>query len=156
MAVENVTDLVGERGDTETWKVEEGKVREFAKSLGFDDKRCLSVEAAGDDGFDGLLAPPTFPVASSFWMKGAAPLRKAEFDRRRVLHGEQEFVYHKPLVSGMVLEGTPEIVDVRQKEGKRGGMMTFVTTEIVWNDKASGEPVVSTLSTILETAPSPK
>ncbi|MCC7077720.1 MAG: MaoC family dehydratase N-terminal domain-containing protein [Acidimicrobiia bacterium] len=153
MAIDNVTDLVGERGDSETWKVEEGKVREFAVALGFDDPRCLDLEAARAAGLDGLLAPPTFAMASTFWMRGTAPLRKAEFDRKRVLHGEQEFVCHKPLVSGMVLEGVPEIVDVRQKEGKRGGMMTFVTTEIVWREKDSGDPVVSTSSTILETAP---
>ncbi|MCE7884539.1 MAG: MaoC family dehydratase [Actinobacteria bacterium ATB1] len=153
MASDNVADLVGERGDREIWKVEEGKVREFANALGFDDPRCTDLEAARAAGLEGLLAPPTFATASTFWMRGAPPLRKAQFDRKRVLHGEQEFVYHRPLVSGMVLEGTPEIVDVKQKEGKRGGMMTFVTTEILWCERESGEPVVSTLSTILETAP---
>lgn len=153
MAVENVQELVGTRGETSRWVVEEGKIREFTKALGFTDAIARDADAAEAAGFDGIVAPPTFGTAANFWMTGEQPLRKAKFDRKRVLHGEQEFEIHKPVTAGMVLEGTPEITDVKQKEGKRGGMMTFVTTDIVWRDVDSGDEVLTTRSTILERAP---
>jgi hydroxyacyl-ACP dehydratase HTD2-like protein with hotdog domain len=58
-----------------------------------------------------------------------------------VLHGEQEFVYHRPIVAGDVLDGTSVIADVYEKEAK-GSIMVFVVTETVWRD-ATGSPVVT-------------
>lgn len=153
MAIDNVQDLLGEKGDPCLWRIETGKVREFAKALDFADPLCFDQDAATGAGYAGVVAPPTFPVSSTLWMSGPPPLRKAKFDRRRVLQGEQEFEYHRPIQAGMELEGTPEIVDVTQKEGKRGGMMTLLTTEIVWREAGSDDPVVTTRSVILETAP---
>jgi hypothetical protein len=57
-----------------------------------------------------------------------------------ILHGEQEFIYHRPIEVGDVLVGTGSIVDIYQKESK-GRTMTFIIQETNWNDDKTGEPV---------------
>jgi hydroxyacyl-ACP dehydratase HTD2-like protein with hotdog domain len=59
-----------------------------------------------------------------------------------VLHGEQEFEYHRPIVVGDVVIGEGRIVDIYEKESK-SRTMTFVVTETVWRDEKNGEPVVT-------------
>jgi hydroxyacyl-ACP dehydratase HTD2-like protein with hotdog domain len=59
-----------------------------------------------------------------------------------VLHGEQEFEYHRPLVVGDVLVGEGTIADVYEKESK-GKTMTFIVVKTVWRDEQSGDPVVT-------------
>ena len=59
-----------------------------------------------------------------------------------VLHGEQEFEYHKPLVVGTTLASEGKVVDVYEKQsGER--TMTFVVTENEYRDPA-GELVLTT------------
>ena len=59
-----------------------------------------------------------------------------------ILHGEQEFIYHRPVFVGDVLEGEGHVVDAYAKESK-GKTMTFLVTETVWRDEATKEPVVT-------------
>jgi hydroxyacyl-ACP dehydratase HTD2-like protein with hotdog domain len=59
-----------------------------------------------------------------------------------ILHGEQEFEYHRPLVVGDVLSGEGKIVDLYEKETD-SATMTFIVIETVWRDDATGDPVVT-------------
>ena len=59
-----------------------------------------------------------------------------------VLHGEQEFIYHRTPVAGDVLDGLQTITDIYEKETD-SARMTFVVMETVWSDAASSEPVVT-------------
>jgi hypothetical protein len=58
-----------------------------------------------------------------------------------LLHGEQEFVYHRSVFAGDVLRGAGRIVDLYEKESD-GHTMTFVVVETRWADDRSGDPVV--------------
>jgi len=59
-----------------------------------------------------------------------------------VLHGEQEFVYHRTPVAGDVLDGVQTITDIYEKASERAHM-TFVVMETQWNDARDGSPVVT-------------
>src|SRR6185369_2310775 len=59
-----------------------------------------------------------------------------------VLHGEQEFEYHRPIVAGAVLRSEGKVVDAYEKESK-GKTMTFVVSETVWSDDRTGDPVLT-------------
>lgn len=137
------------------FRVERGKIREYALVLGLTDPVHTEVEAARAAGFDDLLAPPTF--VRQFWHEnpGNDPMPHLGYDPKRRLHGEQEFEYHKPLVAGMNLKGRNIIVSTREKEGRRGGMMTFVVIETRFVDEA-GELVQVARRTLIETAAPPK
>ena len=56
-----------------------------------------------------------------------------------ILHGEQEFVYHRPMLVGDVLEGEGKVVDAYQ-QGVQGPAMTFVVTETDWTDQGPASP----------------
>ncbi len=135
--------------------VESGKIREYARALGLTDPVHTDLEAARAAGFANLLAPPTF--TRQFWHENPEndPMPHLGYDPKRRLHGEQEFEYHKPLVAGMCLRGRNAIVSTREKEGRRGGMMTFVVIETRLTDE-TGELVQVARRTLIETAAPPK
>jgi acyl-coenzyme A thioesterase PaaI-like protein len=72
-------------------------------------------------------------------------------DMRRVLHGEQEFEYVRPLRAGDVLTAETRVKDQYEKEGKRGGTMKFVVTETVFRDP-QGEAVAYSRGTSILTS----
>jgi hypothetical protein len=102
-------------------------------------------------------APPTFSFVMAYWgaypsdqppdpTSGGNPMHRIMGELHAqgalVLHGEQEFVYHRPIVSGDVLDGEQSITDMYEKETD-AATMTFVVMETRWNDAATGDPVVT-------------
>jgi acyl dehydratase len=52
-----------------------------------------------------------------------------------VLHGEQEYEFLAPIHVGDVLTVVSTVVDVYEKPGKRGGIMTFAVTETEYRNQ---------------------
>ena len=130
------------------WVVERGKIAEFARAV---------LNESAEHSKPDAVAPPTFPQTLSFWRMrqprpgtGGGGGGEAR-DMRRVLHGEQEFEYVRPLRAGDVLTATSKIVDEYEKEGKRGGTMRFVVSETQFRD-ASGEVVAYSRGTSIVTS----
>jgi acyl dehydratase len=138
--------------------VERGPVSNFAKAVTDDNPIYQSPAAAKDAGFDNIPAPPTWGFAMAHWgafadeqpadpTKGRNPVMEIIGGLMQkgglVLHGEQEFTYHRPLVVGDVLEGEGKVTDVYEKESK-GKTMTFLVTENVFKDAKTGDPVLTT------------
>ena len=134
---------VGTRGTDYEMVVERGKIAEFAAAM-----QSQNPAYAGP----GAIVPPTFLMSSSLWAPEGAAV-DVGFDRRRLLHGEQEFIFHGPPPrAGQVLKVSDQIVDRYSKPGKRGGMMRFavVVTEYRGED---GTLVAEARKTLIETAP---
>jgi hypothetical protein len=134
---------VGTRGTDYEMVVERGKIAEFAAAM-----QSQNPAYAGS----GAIVPPTFLISSSLWAPEGAAV-DVGFDRRRLLHGEQEFTFHgPPPAAGQVLRVSDQIVDRYEKPGKRGGMMRFavVVTEYRGED---GTLVAEARRTLIETAP---
>lgn len=127
------------------WVVERGKIAEFAAA-------CLDTSAAYQA--TDAIAPPTFPQSMALWRarapRPAQPGREG-LDMRRVLHGEQEFEYVRPLRAGDVLTATTAVKDRFEKEGKRGGTMTFIISETTFRDQ-NGEIVAYSRGTTIQTS----
>jgi hypothetical protein len=74
------------------------------------------------------------------------------FDRKRLLHGEQEYTFHGDLPrAGDVLTAHERIVDRFEKPGKRGGTMRFATVVTEYRDSA-GILVAEAKATLIERA----
>jgi hypothetical protein len=72
-------------------------------------------------------------------------------DLRRLLHGGQEYVFHgPPPAAGSELSVQTRVDEIYEKEGKRGGVMTFVVTVTEFRD-AAGILVAEARSTAIET-----
>lgn len=139
----------------ENLAVEGGKIDEFARSLGDDDPVYRSAEAARERGFDGIPAPLTFTRIHRFPRYVPDELENyfgfdLGFDRRRSLHGEQEYEFERVLREGDVLTGVTTLLDVYQREGSRGGTMTFAVFETVYRDE-NDEDVLTERWTRIET-----
>jgi acyl dehydratase len=136
--------------------VERGPVTHFAAAVGSTSPIYRSLDAAKAAGFSSIPAPPTWPFAMEFSGKfeemqpdgepTPSPLLAAMgplmANGGLILHGEQEFVYHRPIEVGDVLIGEGTLTEAYQKESK-GKTMTFLVTETKWSDEKTGEPVAT-------------
>jgi acyl dehydratase len=69
-------------------------------------------------------------------------------DGSLLLHGEQEFRYHAPVLVGMRLHSAGMVEDLTVKEGKGGATMTVVKVRTDLTDDA-GAPVVTQIMSFL-------
>jgi hypothetical protein len=135
---------VGITDDPFSMTVERGKVREFARATMSDNPEYL------DDPTPPI--EPTFLTSVSFWTPpGQSVFSKVKMDLKRVLHGGQVYVFHGPPPrAGQQLTVQTRVAEVYEKEGKRGGAMTFVVTVTEFRDE-SGNLVAEARSTAIET-----
>ncbi len=138
---------VGRKGAPVAMRVEHGKIREFARAIKDPNPVYLDAEAARSIG--GIVAPPTFLMTAAHWDDGRGR-PDLGMDLKRVLHGEQEFEYRRPLRAGDMLTAQTTVERVYEKKGKRGGTMTFAVTATEFRD-AAGEVVAISRSTVIET-----
>ncbi|HEX6311117.1 MAG TPA: MaoC family dehydratase N-terminal domain-containing protein [Acidimicrobiia bacterium] len=128
--------------------VERGKIREFARATKSGNPAYLDEPVP--------VSPPTFLVTNAFWSTGGGPFGRIGLDMRRVLDGGREFVFHgPPPAAGTKLTAQTRVDDIYEKEGKRGGTMTFVVTVQEFRDE-TGELVAEMRSTVIETGQAPK
>jgi len=134
--------LIGVWGPEGTMRVELGKIREFARAVK-DENAAYQADAP--------VAPPTFLMTIAHWIGDLGKTRSAvKLDFRRLLHGEQEFEYVKPIRAGDVLTFRSRTKDVFEKAGKRGGKMLFIIGETEYKNQR-GEVVAYTRNTAIET-----
>lgn len=119
-------------------------IRDFATAVGASDPIHHDLQAARAAGYDDLVAPPTFAVIPSQRTDRqfvADP--QAGVDYSRVVHGEQHFAHHRPIVAGDELRGVLHIDTIRAAGGHQ---MVTMRSELI---DARDEPVVTSTSTIV-------
>ena len=92
---------------------------------------------------DGLVALPTMAVVlggPGFWLKND----KTGVDWRRILHGEQSVIIHRPLAVAGTVIGRTRVTEIIDKGAGKGALMFSERTLI---DQASGAPVATLAST---------
>jgi hydroxyacyl-ACP dehydratase HTD2-like protein with hotdog domain len=125
---------IGESSEQVTFDVEKGAIVRMAEAIGDPQPAYL----------DGSAAPPTFPTTFNFRLP-VPSLRGA--DPSRTLHGDQEYVYERPLRAGDRLTCVSRIADVNEKE-TRLGAAAFVVVETEGRDE-SGELVYTARATVI-------
>jgi peroxisomal enoyl-CoA hydratase 2 len=153
-SIEELKELVGTSVVTvEDFAIEAGKVEEFARAVKDDNPAHRDEDAAAEQGFDRIPAPLTFERVSSFPRYSAVEGRGIDlgFKQEYSIHGEQAYEIERPMQVGDVLTGETTLVDVYQREGGRGGTMTFAELETEYTDQ-DGETVMTATATAIETA----
>lgn len=160
------TEHIGAPTPPKVVTIERGPVSRFAAACKDEDPVYADADAAHAAGFPGIPAPPTFSFAMAHWgtfreqqpdgADAEHPMLAIIGDLMRerpglILHGEQEFTYHRPIVVGDVLTSSGRVLDVRTKTREGGPTMTFVDTETRWRD-AEGNPVVTEVMTLIHRA----
>ena len=136
---------VGTRGEEFEVVVERGKIAEFAAAMQSADPAYRGAEA---------VVPPTFLAGSALWRPESARVAVG-FDRRRLLHGEQEYVFHGPPPhAGQTLTAVERVDERYAKPGRRGGEMRFCVVVTDFWDEA-GALVAEARATYIERAARP-
>ena len=137
-------EVVGLPTGKATITIERGPITQFATSVTDTNPIYRNKDAAKAAGFDDIPVPPTyFFSGATFW--GAFPeAQPADANPERnptmeiigklmskggmVLHGEEEFTYHKPVVVGDTIKSEGKVVDLYEKPAG-DKTMTFLVTE---------------------------
>jgi acyl dehydratase len=126
------------------YEVGRAKIAEFAAAIQSDDPAHTDPEAARALGHPDVIAPPTFAIIVAQRAESAVVQDpESGVDYSRVLHGEQRFTHHRPIVAGDRLVATPHVDGVRQAGGN-----SMVTTRVEIATDA-GEPVSTAVSIIV-------
>ncbi len=159
---EMLKNLVGKVISKSKVVIERGPVSFFAEAVKSTSPIYRNAEKAKEAGLPGIPAPPTYPFSMESWGKFqelqpedaptgspiATVLGPLMAKGGLVLHGEQEFIYHRPIFVGDVLIGVGKVAEAYQKESK-GKTMSFVVTETEWTDEKTGELVVTSRFNVL-------
>lgn len=141
-------DAVGrEYPGAQTYVVGREKIREFAHAIGDDDPACHDPAAAQKLGYADVIAPPTFPVVLS--MDALTQVMQdpsVGIDYSRIVHSDQKFEYHRPIVAGDELTIVTVIANARVVAGND---MLTTRGEI---STVAGELVAVSHSTVLARA----
>ncbi len=123
--------------------VSAAKIKEFAEAVGAADPVHTDPAVARARGYRDVVAPPTFAVLLSqardadFYFDPEAGL-----DFSRLVHTEQSFTHHRPLVAGDEVVGRLRVDSVRTVAGH-----TMVATSVELT--VDGEPVCTTAAGIV-------
>ncbi|MGZ3350439.1 MAG: MaoC family dehydratase N-terminal domain-containing protein [Xanthobacteraceae bacterium] len=130
-----------------TARVEPGRLRFFLNTLGEQNPVYRDEAAARDAGYSARPIPPTYLFCLEL-MDAERPfefLTELNIDLARVLHGEQRFTYHAPVVVGDTLTFKSRVTGVADK---KGGAMTMVVVETEVTNQ-HGAHVADTARTIV-------
>jgi acyl dehydratase len=129
---------------TPPYEVGREKIREFADAIGDPNPVYRDRAAAEALGYPDVIAPPTFPIVLT--MRASHQVVKDPalgLDYSKVVHGEQQFHYQRPVRAGDVLQVTNTVESIRAVGGNdilttRGEVRTV-----------EGELVVTAVSTVV-------
>ena len=138
---------VGLTDEPSTMPIERGKIREFARSCKTNNPAYVEER--------GPVAPPTFLTTVNFWAGGGkSPMQRLDIDLRRLLHGGQEYVFHGPPPrAGTKLTVTSHVAERYEKQGSRGGTMTFTVSVQEFRDESGRLVAEGRTTSILTSKP---
>jgi acyl dehydratase len=120
-------------------------IAEFARAIGATHPAHVDPAAARQLGHADVVAPTTFAVIPSQRCEAlyiASP--ESGIDYSRVVHGQEQFTYTRPIVAGDRLAATTHVDGLRESGGN-----AMITTRTELTDADSGDPVVTVFSTIV-------
>ncbi|WP_328660271.1 MaoC family dehydratase N-terminal domain-containing protein [Nocardia salmonicida] len=143
--------VIGWKSPPVSLLVTRSRLRNFAKATGQPDPIYIDVDAAKQAGHPDLPVPPTFVFGIELESSNPfAFLEDLGVDLRTVLHGEQQFSYHRIAYAGEELIATSTIIDVYQK---KGGLLEFLVRETTVTDQDGGTVAVMRGVTVVRNRP---
>jgi len=128
----------------EPYQVGREKIREFARATKATSPAHFDVQAAQDLGYADVVAPPTFAIIVA--QRADAQLiadPASGIDFSRVVHADQRFTHHRPIVAGDELVAELHVDQVREMGA---GAMITTRAEIA---TVAGDKVATTISSLL-------
>ncbi|HLT83677.1 MAG TPA: MaoC family dehydratase N-terminal domain-containing protein [Phototrophicaceae bacterium] len=128
---------------TETYRVSAVKIAEMAAATGASHPAHTDPAAARELGYDDVVAPPTFAVVVAQRAEQAYVADpESGIDFSRVVHAEERFTHHRPIVAGDLLRTTVHVDSITERAG-----IAMVSTRAEIADDG-GAPVATVRSTL--------
>lgn len=115
---------------------------EYARATGIDDPVYRADPA--DVPHEQVPVPPTFAASFTIGAGGVLHDDPELGAHWNLVHGAQEYDFHRALRIGDVLRCTPRIADIRDR-----GRMELLTLEIACKEAATDAPVLTSRGTII-------
>ncbi|NRG46230.1 MaoC family dehydratase N-terminal domain-containing protein [Bacillus sp. CRN 9] len=144
-----VMDLIGLELSPYSYSVDKVKIKEFAEAIGDLNPIYFNEEAARQEGYDGIPIPLTFLQVIDMW-GGYSFMEKCDIlglNPVKILHGEQEYKFVKPIYANDVLTVKGKVDEVNIKKGSSGGM-NIITLKFEYHNQVNELAAVSTNVTI--------
>ena len=112
-----------------TARVEPGRLRYFVNTIGERNPIYRDAQVARTEGYSAIPAPPTYLFCLEM-LDSDDPfefLTELEINLTRILHGEQSFTYHAPVVVGDTITFRSRVTGVTDKKGGAMTMVVLVT-----------------------------
>ena len=119
-------------------EVERGAIRRYAEAVGDPNPLYSDVEYAKNSKYGEIICPPGFfgwpAKVSTGAMEAMAPVLEAVFKAGlfRILDAGVEYDFLLPVRAGDTLAWYIKFVDAKERTGKEGGRMVFLTMEITY------------------------
>ncbi len=124
---------------TAPYQVGREKIREFSVAVGATDPLHFDPDAAKSAGYPDVVAPPTFPIVLTMAALKVIVLDPdLGVDYSRVVHGDQRFLYNRPVVAGDELVVVNHIEEIMTRAGN-----DFLTTR--QEVRTTGDELVATV-----------
>jgi acyl dehydratase len=131
--------LKGKEYQEVTFEVTRAEVLAFAEAIGEANPIYRDPEAARAAGYAEQVAPPTFITRIQIMTSGQVVLdQELGLDYTRVVHGEQQYDWRRPLVVGDLVTTTPRLADIYAK-----GPNEFLVIEADIKDPSGGTVIVA-------------
>ncbi|SDD45967.1 MaoC family dehydratase N-terminal domain-containing protein [Actinokineospora iranica] len=120
------------------YEVSRAKILEFAEAIGDPNPVYRDPEAARAAGYPDVVAPPTFTtIVNLAAINTIVSDPELGLDYSRMVHGDQSFTYHQPVVAGDRLVVTSSVESIMRRVGN-----DFITLRAEIGTE-SGEPRVT-------------
>ncbi|NQT73119.1 MAG: MaoC family dehydratase N-terminal domain-containing protein [Chloroflexi bacterium] len=141
---------VGREYELAPWEVERCKIKELAWAIGDPNPIYTDKEAAAKEGYQDIPAPPTYATVPGNWQSNTGQfMDDLGINYMMIVHGGEEYEYHKEIYPGDVISGKTTVASVVEKESKSGSKMDIVIIETVYNNQ-NNEKVLTARTTIIE------
>ena len=144
------TRALGALGTPFEFVVEHGKLAEFTRAI-----KTHHVAYTGEH----AVVPPTFLTTMFHWERAvdeSNPWHSVQMDKQRGMHAEQEYIFHGPPPQiGDRLTAVSRIDRIFEKQGRRGGSLTFVIMVTDFR-RSDGTLVAEAKMTAVETGQAPE
>jgi acyl dehydratase len=120
--------LIGSSAAPFAVEVEKGAIRRFAEAIGETTGIYFNEAFARSLGYQGIVAPPTFPTT---FRPPSKPVWILGLDEGRFLAGEQGYRYRRPIYAGDRLQCELRLIDVQDKRSSKGSMELIIQDLIV-------------------------
>lgn len=129
--------MIGKEAPPHVLEVEKGVIKKFAQAIDDPNPLWQDEEYARQSSYGGIIAPPSLLCSTEAGSTGRIEL---ELPLKRAMAGGDEIEFFLPVRAGDVITCNQRVVELREKETKKGGKMIFTVFENVFTNQ-KGEVV---------------